>query len=80
MNWFRKCIFNSIFLRQLPLKRPFQNRLPVGFKLCLRDFKAFDPFIQTAEQLFYFGNNAVLFGEGGRRKMNFLSFAWLIED
>ena len=61
---FRQFTFLYIFICQLAFKCPFQDRLPIDFELLLRGFEAFDAFIQTAEQFFYFGDNAVLLGEG----------------
>jgi hypothetical protein len=49
----------------------FQYRLPIHFELLLCSFQAFDAFIQTAEQLFYFGYDAVLLGKGGEGDIRF---------
>ncbi|GBC60814.1 hypothetical protein DENIS_1773 [Desulfonema ishimotonii] len=59
-----RLVLFSPFFGQFAFKGVFQHGLTVDFKLCLRFFQAADAAVELGKEFFYFGDDAVLFGEG----------------
>ena len=55
-------------LRQLPLKRMFEDGLAVGLELLARGCEGFDALVEFGEQFFDLGDDSALFVKGRNRK------------